>query len=228
MKFKILSLLFGSYVLFVNSIQAQSTTGVTSVPVSKNNTFKIGPTNLFANTILLGYERSLSPRASVQLFGGFTLNQPKNGYYEEVKGFSGELQIRYYLKPSKNLNGFFVAPFFKYESLTFTNLDLTKMDNNYGYNNYPYNNTGTTSPVTITKDEANRTYYNGGIIFGYQLIISNVFVIDAYAGGGMKYTEKGGGYPESGSDDFGSFIRYNQLFETGIAPKIGVRIGTYF
>ncbi len=227
MKFKIISLLFGSFILISNSLQAQSTTGGTSLSESKNNTFKIGPTNLFANTILLGYERSLSPRASVQLFGGFTLNQPKNGYYEEVKGFSGELQIRYYLKPSKNLNGFFVAPFFKYESLTFTNLNLTKMENNYGYNNYPYN-TGTTSPVTITKDEANRTYYNGGIIFGYQLIIANVFVIDAYAGGGMKYTEKTGGYPQSGSDDFGSFIRYNQLFETGIAPKIGVRIGTYF
>jgi len=227
MKFKILSLLFVSFILLTNSLQAQSNMGSTNVTTSKKNTFKIGPTNLFANTILLGYERSISPKASIQLFGGFTLNQPKSGYYEEIKGFSGELQIRYYLKPSKNLNGFFVAPFFKYESLNFTNLDLTKMDNNYGYNNYPYN-TGNTSPVTITIDEASSTYYNGGIIFGYQLIVADVFVIDVYAGGGMKYTDKNGGYPANGKDDFGSYIRYNQLFETGIAPKIGLRIGTYF
>ena len=218
MKIKIVSLVVCSLLMSMSITNAQDTNPV------KSNTFKFGPTNLFANTILLGYERAITKKASIQFFGSFTLNQPKDGNYEEIKGYSGEVQVRYYLKPSKNLNGFFIAPFFKYEDLTFKNLDVNKINGNY--NNYNYNTGMYTNPVAITMDEAYSTYYNGGLVFGYQLLIADVFVLDFYVGGGMKYTQKN--YPTGGTDDFGGYIRYNQLFQTGIAPKIGFRIGTYF
>ncbi len=220
MKLQSLSMLASACLLTLSMANAQTTNPV------KSNTFKFGPTNLFANTILLGYERAITNKASIQVFGSFTLNQPKNGYYEEIKGYSGEVQVRYYLKPSKNLNGFFVAPFFKYEDLRFKNLDVNKINNNYYSNVYDPNTGMYINPVKVTMDEAYSTYYNGGLVFGYQLIIADVFVLDLYAGGGMKYTQKN--YPTAGTENFSAYMRYNQLFQTGIAPKIGFRIGTYF
>lgn len=189
----------------------------------KFNTFKFCPTNLFANTILLGYERFITSKTSLQLFGSFTLNKPSNNdkAYNLVKGFSGEIQCRIYLKPSKNLNGFFVSPFFKYEELNFEKVDI--YNNNYD----PYSNNGMYYPPVIATMDAKSLYYHGGLIFGYQLIISNVFVLDFYAGGGMKYTESN--YPtDNRNNNFVNYGRYNQIFNTGIAPKIGFRIGTYF
>lgn len=219
MKLKLFCVAILATLVMSRSSHAQNET---STP--KFNAFKFGPTNLLANTILLGYERSITPKTSLQLFGSFTLNKPSNDNadYSLVKGFSGEVQYRIYLNPRKNLSGFFVSPFFKYEELNFDNVNIY----NNNYDPYNYNGSFTGSPVSATMD-AKSLYYHGGLIFGYQIIISDVFILDFYAGGGMKYTESN--YPsDSRGNNFVSYGRYNQMFNTGIAPKVGFRIGTYF
>lgn len=185
------------------SVFAQQT-----VEINKNrNFFYVGPADLFFNTIQIGYEKQLKNTNSIALLGGFKLSE-KDGYKDRIGG-NGEIQYRINLlydkqglsKLTTKFSTFaYFAPFFqyKYEEIT----DKEYLDNI------------SVSVVSIVNS------YFGGAGFGCRLTgIENRFCLNAFVGGGLKYSDL------SGDKKYSDFF---QVGYTGISPKFGFQMGIAF
>jgi hypothetical protein len=202
---------FWGITLVSNNIQAQYISESEGTPENKFNTIKLSPTSFFAHTFMLGYERGISGNKSIQLFGAVTAADQSNSYdniKSNVLGGSGEVQFRIYVIPNKyknTLSGLYAAPFGKFQYLKF------HIEKNY--NNF----------ITLEPDFYLKSW-NAGVILGYQFVIKDVFIMDFFAGGGIKLSETDHSNLRM-VNDFPMLISQSY---TGVAPKAGFRIGIAF
>jgi hypothetical protein len=201
--------------LFNKATQAQDI-------VYNSNAIKISTTAFFGSSFVLSYERVLKENMSLQITGGITARE-KNSYtgstssvnsysnVDKVFGYNLEGAIRFYLTNSVvPLRGIYASPYGRFQNLDF-NLFTTRYVSGAPMNqqiNY------------------NIKCYEGGILFGYQHVFSDIFLFDMYFGGCLKYSEsnKPSWY---GYHDY-SFSIIEGFDYTGVAPRAGVRIGMKF
>jgi hypothetical protein len=173
---------------FVSKTQAQD---------DPQNIIKINILSPIASTASLFYERGLNETSSLQLglfYTGASVEDTK------IRGFGITPEFRYYLSEKGNMQGFFVAPFLRYQ-----NFQLTDEASN-------------------TNNEENKATFNsigGGLLIGGQWIFKKRISLDlwggpSYSGGNLKVDGDGT------EDDFST-----GLFN-GFGLRAGVTLGVAF
>lgn len=168
---------------------------------AQSSAIKINPTSLLVATFNASFEHAVSDKSSFQIgafYTGFSVVDTK------FSGFGITPEYRIYLT-GEAMQGFFVAPYLRYQNFTLTNPEYTD-----------YDSSG--QPFT-TRDEASLNTFGGGINTGYQWIFGEHFVLEpflrlGYSGGSVKLV--------SGNDNFstGSF--------DGLSVLPGLNIGYAF
>jgi hypothetical protein len=134
---------------------------------AQNNDIKVNIFSPLVRTCSFFYERGLNDNSSLQLGIYFT------SWKNDGTGWSGfgiTPEYRYY--PSGNaLNGFYLAPFIRYQSITIS-------DEYEGYN-FDSNGNFTT---TIQKNSATLNTFGGGFLVGHQWILGEHISIDSFVG----------------------------------------------
>ena len=118
----------------------------------KMNAIKLNPLSLAVLTGNVSYERAIGEKTSVQLGGfysGFTLSGLK------YSGWGVTPEFRYYIT-GEALNGFYAAPFGRYQSYSLTDKE--------------------------TSDKTSFTTIGGGAILGFQRMGDSGFTFDVFAG----------------------------------------------
>ncbi|HXH17757.1 MAG TPA: hypothetical protein VNJ07_01640 [Chitinophagales bacterium] len=173
------------------------------------NYFYLSPFNLIVSQFLVGYERDFSRNHGLAILPGVIVD---DGYYSGVElGVSAEMQYRYHMVSVANPRGrakndfrfdFYFAPFAAYQYLQYND----EIDSYYNGYNYVY-----------MYDSVNIHGVSGGILFGTRFVFFERFSIDAYAGGGVKYSD--------------NKVNYSDIFRegyTGIIGKVNLQIGVAF
>lgn len=176
--------------------------------IKRNNFFYVSPFDLFLNTIQVGYERKFKNHNTFVLNGGFKLSK-KDEIVNRLGG-NGEFQYRVNLLYNKEAVSSlmkehstfaYFAPFFQYR----------------------YEEISDEVPVDSEKSRKQTTYVNSsfaGFGFGIRLsALENRFSMNAFAGGGLKYSDV------LGDKKYADFI---EVGYTGIAPKVSFQIGISF
>ena len=175
------------------TIFAQDTESATT----KKNTFKANPLGLILGIGKINYERQLGPKSSAQLgFSFFSYTADGSG----LSGFSLLPEYRFFVNGTA-VEGFYIAPFAKYNSITYENEgDLTGED-----------------------FKAKLNVYRIGAKGGFQWLLgkNENFVIDLAFGG--KYSDFNLKVKEGNDDDFDN----ENLFE-GFTPELSFAIGFVF
>ena len=240
------SLFFKSITLSVLTlgIQFMTSAQVEEVPLkAKKNSIKISPTAFAVSTFALSYERYISTSVSVQISGGYMSaskssdKSNNNGLNlfgtnnnntstptaskDKASGGFAELMVKvYFLKGKSVMSGLYFAPYGRYGQNSFEiNRSITPYNNNYYNNPYP-------TPIQYPAFKYTIESYEGGAVFGYQLIAGNAFVLDMYLGGGLKVSNNSSPLFYQKSDRSFSILESQDY--TGIRPKVGFRIGFAF
>ncbi len=119
----------------------------------KKNAVKTDLFSPFLRTGVLKYERALNESMSLQL-GGFYTGYSPGDTDAKLSGFGITPEFRYYLSTTPAPNGIYLAPNFRYMKLT----------------------------VTEGANEAYLTSNSLALNLGYQMILKEVVVIDAWLG----------------------------------------------
>lgn len=161
--------------------------------------------NIFSPLVKTGsffYERGLNDNSSLQLGMYFTAFSAGNVKW---RGFGITPEYRYY--PSGNgVNGFYLAPFLRYQSITiseeFSN-DYTTFDSN-----------GNISTVSLTEESsATLSTFGGGFLIGRQWIFGEHISLDSFIG---PCYNVGSASAKSNS---------NETYDSGSFAGFGVRFG---
>ncbi|MGZ3862189.1 MAG: hypothetical protein ACXVPN_11745 [Bacteroidia bacterium] len=172
------------------------------------NFFYVAPADLFLNTLQLGYERKLCNYNTFAVLGGFKLSK-KDELINRIGG-NGELQYRINLLYDKEALSSIIkryttfayfAPYVQYRYEEITDIILSDA-----------------MPAQTKITMVNSGF--AGLGFGFRLTaFENRFCINAFAGGGLKYS------------DINGLKKYDDFLEvgyTGIAPKIAFQMGIAF
>lgn len=177
-----------------------------SLPKKRDNCFYIGPFDLFLNTLQLGYERKLKNHNTIAITGAFKLSK-KDEMINRLGG-SGEFQYRVNLLYNK-------------EALS----SVVKKHSTFAYfaPYLQYRYEEITDKISGDALKNQNTFVNsgfGGFGFGLRLTaLENRFCMNAFAGGGLKYSDV------NGDKKYADFM---QVGYTGIAPKVSFQIGIVF
>lgn len=179
-------------------------TGLSTAASAQTNALKV---NIFSPLVRTGsffYEHKVGDHNSAQLGGLFT-NWSSGS--TKVTGFAITPEYRFYLSEKKPaMQGFYFAPYMRYQNLT-----LTVADDYMDINGNSRQSEGKASLNTI----------GGGVLAGYQFVFKRRFTLDtflgpSYNGGSLKVTVG----DESQSFDAGSF--------KGFGLRSGVTFGVAF
>lgn len=165
----------------------------TKAQTEKQNIIKVNFLSPVVSTASLFYERSVSESSSVQL--GFFYTGASAGD-TKLRGFGITPEFRYYLSDKGSPEGFFLAPFLRYQSFDLT---VESVDFNTGAN---------------TEDKADYTSFGGGLLIGGQWVFKDKISLDVW--GGPTYNS-GNLEVESGSTE--------ESFEIGGFDGFGFRFG---
>jgi hypothetical protein len=137
---------------------------------AQRTAFKINLLSPIARTANVSFERRLSASSSSQI-GFFYTTFSISG--TEFKGFGITPEYRFYLSDSKEaIEGFYLAPFFRYQNLKLTN-DLSK---------------------------AGFSSYGGGLVVGRQWVFKKRITLDLFVG--PKYLAHKIDVTSGSADDF--------------------------
>jgi hypothetical protein len=168
---------------------------------AQDNIIKVNILSPLVKTGSFFFEHKLNESSSLQLGGLFT---SYNIGDTDLSGFAITPEYRYYLSDRKEaMEGFYVAPFLRYQNLTLKSTYTS------------YNGTGTgTSQQT---EKASLDTFGGGILIGHQWIFKQHFSLDlflgpSYNGGTVKYEGSQG----------------TQTLDAGSFKGFGVRSGITF
>jgi hypothetical protein len=143
MKVKLFFLTLLTFLAFANFSHAQD---------GKKNIIKVNLLSPIVRTGSFFYERVITDKSSLQLgllYTGYSTEGTK------LRGFGITPEYRFYLSQSKQApQGFFVAPFLRYENLELTNLN----------------------------DQATLSTFGGGLVIGGQWVFSNIVSLDIFGG----------------------------------------------
>jgi len=176
--------------------------------IQRKGVFTSYPTNFIASTLKVGYEFKVSNNKGLKFIGSVGSSQNNTSWYDLNKftEFGLEAQLRFYiLKDKPALNGFFLAPYASYKSMTYTG-NGSVYDPNTG--TYTYGQNGTVSDLAI------------GYIIGYQWIFNSTFSIDAFIGGGYNSI--------SGDNTQGTLGTDIYAYHNGIGIHTGIGLGVAF
>lgn len=142
--------------------------GLSTTASAQTNAFKI---NIFSPLVRTGsffFEHKVSEHSSAQLGALFTAWSVGE---TRISGFALTPEYRFYLSEKPALEGFYFAPFLRYQ-----NLSLTEP-------------TGYAS--SARDDKATLSTFGGGMLAGYQLLFKRRFTLDgflgpSYNGGSLK------------------------------------------
>lgn len=189
--------------------------------IYRSNAIKISTTAFFGSSFVLSYERLIKDNISIQVTAGLTAREKNNLYStsssvnymnkDKVFGYSVEGALRFYFSNGVvPMRGIYASPYGRLQNLDFTVFPTSSSN-------------GSTSNQQL---DYNLRSYEGGILFGFQPVISDRFLFDMYLGGCLKYSEnnKPSWY---GYDDY-TFLVLEGFDYTGVAPRAGVRIGMKF
>lgn len=153
---------------------------VANVALAQKTAVKIGLLSPIARTINVSAEQAISENSSIQL--GFFYSGAKLPGDTKISGYGITPEFRYYLSASSAApNGFYVAPFLRYQAFTASN-----NDNN-------------------VRNEGTLSSFGGGVLVGRQWIFKERVTFDMFIG--PKYQDWS--YKvKSGTDTFsdGSFF----------------------
>lgn len=191
---------------------------------AKKNAFKISPTAFCVSTFAISYERYVGESVTLQLTGGImaaSKNSSGNTYYngstyvtandkDQATGGLVDLSMKYYfLKGQSVMSGLYAGPYTRYSK------------NNFDINTY------TTSGIaTNVNYKYSITSYEGGVLFGWQWVAGNAFVMDMYVGGGLKVSDNTA--PAGYDRENRPFWILEAQDYTGIIAKAGFRLGFVF
>lgn len=177
------------------------------VKLKRNNSFYLGLTDIYFNTIQLGFEHKLANHNTVVFQPGLKLSK-KEEYYNRL-GVNGELQYRINLlydkeAASKIVRKYSTFPYFapflqyRYEELR----DKATIGDAVSY-----------QPSYVHSGFA-------GILFGFRLTaMENRFCMNVYGGGGLKVSDT------KGAKKYDDFL---EVGYTGLTPKLGIQVGIVF
>lgn len=174
---------------------------------AQNNAVKVDIFQPIINTLALSFEHKLSESSSVQvgLSGTFgykddgSYSYGPNGYYDgrSTSGFAITPEYRLYLSEKHPaLEGFYVAPYLRYQYLSQTGTNYT-LNGNGGRYNQSY--------------EASLSAFGLGVVVGRHWIFKKHFSLDIFTGPGYTFASTSSnqvGYtPQKG--DFVGYISNN-------------------
>jgi len=168
---------------------------------AQSNAIKINIFSPLVRTVSIFGEHALNENSSAQLgfyYTRFSVGDTKFG------GFGITPEYRYYLS-DEVMNGFYVAPFLRYQSLTM------KLDD---YRSYYYDVNGNYVP-TSSSPKATLSTIGGGLLIGYQRVFKKRITFDSFIGPSFN----------SGSIKVKSGGANENVFETGSFDGFGVRLG---
>ena len=149
---------------------------------TKKNALKTDPISPFFGVVVFKYERVFSENISFQLGFYYSWDFPvydDDAYF--VTGFSITPEFRYYLSKKKPApRGTYLAPNFRYQKLEKENLEENA--------------------------EATVVNYSPAINLGYQLVLKDIFLIDAWVGlaynirNVIEQTDPGANMGQTGND----------------------------
>lgn len=143
--------------------------GLHTAASAQTQALKVNILSPLVNTGSFFYEHQVGEHRSLQLGGLFTAWSTGN---TKIRGFALTPEYRFYLSDSKPaLEGFYFAPFVRYQNLTLTVTDEYSPD----------------------KAEASLNTFGGGLLAGYQVVFKKRFTLDgflgpSYNGGSLKVT----------------------------------------
>jgi len=172
---------------------------------AQNNVIKVNILSPLVKTGSFFYEHKLSSSSSFQIGGLFTSYSVGD---TDLSGFAITPEYRFYLSERKEaMEGFYVAPFLRYQNLTLKDT----------YTTYNSNGNGTGTQT----NKASLDTFGGGILIGHQWIFKQRFSLDtflgpSYNGGSIKYE----GNQNGGTFDAGTF--------QGFGVRAGITFGIAF
>ena len=178
-----------------NDLSATDADDSIAIPKPVMNALKTDAFSWIFTTAVLKYERVINENLSFQLGGFYSWNYP--AYDEEylATGFAITPEVRYYLSIEKPApRGIYLAPNYRYQKLETENLE----------------------------ENSESTLITNGIAInlGYQLVLKDLFLIDAWAG--IAYNIRN----VTEETVPGAEVGYNS--ENGVGVRIGVAIGLAF
>ncbi|MDP1803313.1 MAG: hypothetical protein Q8L81_18265 [Bacteroidota bacterium] len=174
--------------------------------IKRSNFIYISPIDLFLKTFEIGYERNLKNNHAFAVTGGFKFDKTN----ETITRLGGTAEVQYkvnllYSEGPKNIvirpySVFtYFAPYlsYRYEEINESiNSEVNPPENSFIHSGF------------------------GGVGFGFRLTgLENRFSLNAYAGGGLKYSDITGDQ------------KYNDFWDvgyTGFAPKLSLQMGITF
>jgi hypothetical protein len=175
-------------------------TGLSTAASAQTNVFKVNVLSPLVNTGSFFFEHKVSDHSSIQLgalYTSWTSDDTK------LSGFALTPEYRFYLSDQKPaLEGFYFAPFMRYQGLTLTT---------------PNDFYEPSDPNSVKEGKATLNTFGGGVVAGYQAVFRKRFTLDAYMGpsynaGQVKVT--------AGSE--------SQTFSAGPLAGFGLRTGLTF
>lgn len=155
--FKKIAILFVAFVCLTNLAQAQDS--------ERKNLIKVNFLSPIVSTGSLFYERVISKNTSVQLGLAYTGAKVGTGDAKtSINGFYVTPEFRYYASKKGAPQGFFIAPYLRYQSLT-----LKASVTNFG-----------TSGTTESK--ATFSSFGGGLILGGQWLFNDRISLEVFGG----------------------------------------------
>jgi hypothetical protein len=182
-----------------------------NVFAQSKNVIKMNLWSPIVSTWNFAYERVLNEKTAVQLGFAFISKKVETTKYS---GFQIQPEVRFYLSESKEApSGFYIAPFFRYRSLSLADQ----------YTDFEYDVFGNwTGNYVIKEAKATWTSIGGGLVIGGQWLFANdhvafgVFAGPAYYSHGFKF--------EGDADEDNFSLKGNG----GFAIRSGVTLGVAF
>lgn len=157
---------------------------------------------MFKNCIMIGYERTINDKSSVQISAGAILKQTDS---EKKNGGLVELQYRLNRKV-KNVQAY-AGPFLRYRYLDATSTSYFYYTN-VMYNNYSYYDSKLYHFSTLST----------GVLVGIKFSLFKNIIVDTNFGSGIKFTDTNGYRTSTILDDA----------YTGVAPFGSISLGYKF
>jgi len=186
----------------------------------KDNAVKINLFGAVVSQYQFSYERAINENFTAQISLGYinriwkltpSSSNYEGGYEIGTKGIIVIPEGRYYF--SESMDGAYIAAFFRYRSVNQMIVDnIIDIDNDGNDYNWSYNR--------------NKTSIGGGIVFGYQVLVSEAMIIDIFIGPQYKAVSKGNIVFEMSnmtSDDISITVK-----DKGDRDGIGIRFGINF
>ena|SRR5436190_3488011 len=175
----------------------------------KDNAVKVNIVGAVIGQYQLAYERALNEHMSVQLSVGYVTRSYDLApvYTSKTSGFLVIPEFRYYFKES--LQGAYAAAFFRYRGVT-TTYDF--LDETYDYDY-----------------EEKRTSIGGGLVLGYQALISDAVVFDIFLGPQFKSASYKAKYDDNTlGTGFYDTISFKGVEDSGVGVRFGFNLGVAF